>query len=915
MSAEAPSPERRAPPRGWWAAAWTTPRGGIAMALLLRVVLFSTVVTLALTLLHLGLSYRSERARLESRFAEIDQASSRSLGESLWALDSRQLEEQLEGIVRLPAIRMAEVRETASAGRPFAVRRGEPQSARVVAKEFPLLCCGEGARPVGVLRIEATLEDIYRGLIAEALVILLSNAAKTFLVAFFILHVVHRIATRHLLDIAASLASVPADAVAPPLPLRLRREPARDDELDRLVSAINTMRERLHQHARALADGNARMAAILDNMPDLAWVKDAEGRLTAANRALAEALGRAEPAEVIGLTDHDINPPDLARQYRRDDAEVMATRGSKRFEERFVAADGTVTLVETIKTALADSAGRVVGTVGIARDITARREAEAERDARRSAELASQAKSDFLAHMSHEIRTPMNAIVGMSYLALETELDAYQRDSLQKIHGAANALLAIINDILDFSKIEAGKLDLEAIAFDPAEVVEGVAGVVCMGAEDKGLELLLSLPPQLPPAVTGDPSRLRQVLLNLGSNAVKFTERGEVSLAVEILAHDAGSIRLAFEVKDTGIGMDREVQGRLFQPFTQGDSSTSRRYGGTGLGLTISRHLVRMMGGDVAVDSRPGEGSRFRFELSFGLPPGAAVSGASPPAGLQGRRVLVVAGHAGVRTGLAAACTALGLVPELAADGDAALYLAAAADAAGAPHALVLLDCNMPGLGGVEGVHRLRQCGVRHGPPAVLLMVTSHGREPLRRALAAGGLDRVALLLKPVTARALREACDEALGLQAPATTAAPGRRPESTLSNEARLRGVRLLLVEDNDINREIALALLRRAGIAVEVACDGSKALDMLSRERFDGVLMDCQMPVMDGYEATRRLRRQPQWQTLPVIAMTANALLGDRERALAAGMNDHVAKPIKVDEMFATLARWIRPAHGAS
>ena len=911
MTLKASELEPQSPRRSWLASISRVPRGGIAIALLIRVLLFSTAVTLVLTVLQLSLSYRSERARLESRFAEIDQAASRSLSESLWALDSKQLQEQLEGILRLPSMRAVEVRETASSAHALTVFRGERQTARAVVKEFPLVCCGAQPQVIGVLHIEATLTDIYRDLAAQAIVILLSNAAKTFLVAFFILFVVHRLATRHLLDIAASMSSVTPDAEAPPLRLRrLRIDGEHNDELDQLVDALNAMRERLRQHATELGNANTRMAAILDNIPDLAWVKDTSGRYVAVNRALAATKGFSEPGQMIGMTDLELHPPELARTYRLDDAEVMASNGCKRIEEHHVSADGTSTRVETIKTALHDRDGRVAGTVGIARDITARRQAETDRDARQAAEAANQAKSDFLANMSHEIRTPMNAILGMSYLALQSGLNPQQLNYVQKIHGAAESLLGIINDILDFSKIEAGKLDLEAIPFSLRDVMDGLGHLVGMNAEEKGLELLFVLPLNLPTALVGDPSRLRQVLLNLGNNAVKFTERGEVVIAIETVERQAQSIQLHFEVRDTGIGMTPDEQQRLFQPFTQGDSSTSRRYGGTGLGLSISRHLVRMMGGEIDVDSTPGQGSRFHFTLRFDLQPQPERPPSPPPESLRGRRVLVVDDNACARDVLADMSAALGLETGTAANGQDAVRMVELADASDQPYDLVLLDWKMPGLDGVECARLLGQRERRRHPTPTVLMVMALNRDDMQKRLAERQLTVDALLMKPVTPSTLFDACSQVLGLAVPDL---PGmtKREEAMHGHQARLRGAQILLVEDNAINREIALTVLRLADIDVSVACDGKEALDMLGRQHFDGVLMDCQMPVMDGYAATRALRQHPQWRELPVIAMTANAMVGDREKVLAAGMNDHVAKPIKVEELFATLARWVRPA----
>ncbi len=527
--------------------------------------------------------------------------------------------------------------------------------------------------------------------------------------------------------------------------------------------------------------------------------------------------------------------------------------------------------------------------------------------AQHAAEAATQAKSEFLANMSHEIRTPMNAILGLSHLALQSSLDARQRNYIEKVHGAAESLLRIINDILDFSKIEAGKLEIEAIPFQLGDVFDQLASLLGMRADDKGLELLFDLPPGLPTALVGDPSRLGQILLNLGNNAVKFTERGEVTVAVAVLEQSAGRARLRFEVRDTGIGMTLEARQRLFQPFSQADASTSRRYGGTGLGLAICRHLVERMGGDISVDSEPGKGSCFRFMLPFGLQPGTQpVADASV---LRGMRLLVVDDHPAARELLSVLVASFGLQVDAASDGQAALAAIARADALDDPYRLVLLDWRMPGMDGVDCLARLAEVGTRHALPAVL-MVTAFCRDQAEQQLQARGLQVAALLAKPVTPSALLDACMTALGRPA-GTASRSGQRQELLLARQAGLAGARVLLVEDNPINQELACGLLERARIDVSVAANGQEALELLERERFDAVLMDCQMPVMDGYEATRALRLRPALKDLPVIAMTANAMAGDREKVLVAGMNDHIAKPFHVDDLFAALARWVKPS----
>ncbi len=676
-------------------------------------------------------------------------------------------------------------------------------------------------------------------------------------------------------------------------------------EVGELARAFNAMSAQLSARDQKIRElETQRFQALVRNIPGVTFRLDcqkAEETFLFLSDPVQELTGYhateflSGKRAFLGL----LLPDELERV--QDEREDAALEGRPwRIEYRLRYKDGSVRWAQERGQSIFRD-GKPIYLDGIILDITAQKQTEQElRTAQLQADEANRAKSDFLANMSHEIRTPMNAIIGLTHLALRTDLEPKQRDYLQKVYSSAHSLLGIINDILDFSKIEAGKLEIETIEFRLEEVLQNLSNLLSTKAEEQGLEMFLHRDSEVPDRLLGDPLRLGQVLINLVNNAVKFTPEGEVVVKIEVVERTESEISLVFHVKDTGIGMAPEQMGRLFQSFSQADTSITRHYGGTGLGLAISKSLIEAMKGEISVKSAPNEGSTFSFTARFGLPENASKE-RKVTRDLRGLPVLIVDDNSTAREILSEMIRSFSFEPTAVSSGSEALQMVKSQR-----YSLVLMDWKMPGMSGIEAAGHLK---AESGNPPVI-MVTNYGREEVRAQAERVGVD--GFLIKPVTSSLLFDAVVRVLKNEDGEDFEGRLGLGEPELMETRSFEPARVLLVEDNEINQQVAEEILTAMNLEVTISGDGQQALDRLEQDGpFDVVLMDIQMPVLDGYEATRRIRAQERFRDLPVIAMTAHAMSGDKERCIEAGMNEYVTKPIDPVSLSKALAVWLTPS----
>jgi two-component system, sensor histidine kinase and response regulator len=935
-------------------------RDSVAYQLLKIVFAIYFFISISITLGHMFMEYRSAKDMVVHELVLLQKAFEDGLSTSLYDLNNEQLQSIVEGMYNVPTLVGFKVEPTnpeipvtaiaigttvSADGTRLSINRQGPNQTSVESVNALIVHTFAIYQPETRTEIaEGTLYSsegiIFAKVQAGFIRIILSAIVKTILLWWLFLWAARGRLSRPLRKMTKDISQLNLDDLQG---VTIDSKTKEQNELKILEQSFNEMirnlalaRQDLQNYAveleeknRALTDTAQKYRQIFENASEGLFQFSQTGRIINANPALAKMFGYDAIDELIFQVNNVaeqcyVNPADHIDFTGQVQEQGRVTGLEKEFKRK----DGHTFWGMESGQLVCDQQGNILYYEGSVVDITAQKEKIQAERAQIVAEEASRAKSSFLANMSHEIRTPMNAIIGLTHLALKTELTIKQLDYLKKIESSGHSLLGIINDILDFSKIEVGKLHLELIKFNLEVVLENVATVIAVKAEEKELELLFQISTDVPVDLIGDPLRLGQILINLAGNAVKFTKSGHVLIKVEQVKEkefDPKQIKLRFLIEDTGIGMNKQQIRKLFCSFSQADESTTRKYGGTGLGLTISKHLVEMMDGEIAVASEPDRGSKFCFTIRMEVAPDHKDRVLECPVDLQGVKVLVVDDNAIARDIICKSLESFSLQTHQVSGGEESISELEKAAAAGTPYDLVIMDWKMPGLNGIETSKQIKNSSKLTKIP-VIFLVTAYSHVLAPSQIEEVGIDT--FLLKPVNSSLLFNAIVDAFSdTSEEKQHSHPNNSKNNNIKIEAVL-GAHLLLVEDNEINQQVATELLEDAGYQVTVVNTGRQAVDILtgkdSSHLFDCVLMDIQMPELDGHEATRLIR---DWEeitpsakraafatpksAIPIIAMTAHAMASERQKCLDSGMNDHISKPIDPDLLFKTLVKWIKPA----
>ncbi len=896
-------------------------KNSITTQLLAWVILSYLAITFIVTLIHLSVVYVYTKEEVHNELKVIADTFAPSLAKALWDMNLEQLKPTFLGMEKFPSV--VGVKLLNERGKLIgtsgtiidpngAIVKSTPDGKNMQIKgytglfeiAFPIVHHRRGkAIRVGQASLYSSSKVVFGRVKLGFIFIIINSVIITLAMCLIVVWISRLKINRPLSQLTAATQQLSMEKLAD-VKIDIATG-GRRDELKILAETFNDMVHKLSVSKKALQESEEKYRSIFENSVEGIFQTSPEGRIISVNQSMANYFGYESPSEMMAsVTDIAqqcyVNPDERVAIYRR----IAENERLSDIERQYKRKDGSVFWGSESVRAVRDKKGRLLYYEGNLIDITERKAKEKAQRERESAEMANQAKSKFLASMSHEIRTPMNAIIGLSHLALRTNPTPRQHDYLTKILSSSNALLGIINDILDFSKIEAGKLDMENTAFMLSDVLENLSNLLGPLAEKKGLELLFATAADTPMNLIGDSLRLGQVLTNLTNNAIKFTETGEIIIATKVIQTDDRQVKLSFAVRDTGIGMTPQQIDNLFQPFTQADTSITREYGGTGLGLTICKRLVEMMKGDIAVRSKSGRGSVFTFTAVFGLPSQKIAKSVILAPDMKGMRVLVTDDNAAARQILQEILESFSFKVTLCASGFEALQEIKDAQQ---PFDLVLTDYKMPAMDGIETIKQIKKESTSAQTP-IIIMISAYGREEVRNRAARAGVD--AFLFKPIERSLL---FDTIISLFGERDEIKPRIRPSDDAEYAkalAQIRHAHILLVEDNEINQQVAVELLEQADMVVTVAANGREALKAVRQAPYDLILMDLEMPKMDGYQASREIRRDDRNRDIPIVAMTAHSISGTREKCLDAGMNDHVSKPISPSELSAALVRWIKP-----